>query len=261
MSLSMFNRNVGLAIGKALAHDQKSVLGYRGDMYFADYLPLNRAEAKVMVGYDKSLGRPTLNQIGSFVTAKFHGEVDPKLASVQYHETNRLQHAATVAVAMVTSRLPIEAREEMTAVSSTMFLDTSLNRSWEIKADGGKEYLECVRDEDIQSVLAAARNKKVVTAAVSFENIATGSVEYNTGDTVEFIGNGILRVGTVKSKGEGKATISAEDQSYHVDAQAVIKIIEVNPKTAEAQRQEQFNFYKQIYGEKFARELVKGKRS
>ena len=259
MSMSMFNRNVGLAIGKALAHDQKSVQGYRGDMYYADYLPLNRAEAKVMIGYDRRFGRPTLNQVGSFVTAKFNGEIDPKLASVQYHEKG-LQHAVTVASTMVTKRLPVESRDEMVAVSSTMFLDTSLNESWEIKADGGKEFLECVRDEDIQSVLAAARNKKVVTASVSFENIATGSVEYNSGDTVEFIGDGILRTGKVKSKSEGKATISSDDQSFHVDEQAVIKILEVNPKTAETQRQEQYNFYKQIYGDQFARELIKGKK-
>lgn len=257
--MSIFNKNVGLAIGKKLAHQQKAVAGYRGDMYFADHLPLNRAEAKVMIGYDRSLGRPTANQVGAFVTAKFNGEVDPKLASVQYHEKG-LQHAVTVAGTLVSKRLPIEHREEMTVLSSTMFLDTELNESWEIKADGGKEYLECVRDEDIHGILAAARGKHVVSASCSFANVATGSVEYNTGDTVEFIGDGILRVGVVKSKSDRKATISADDQSFHVDEQAVIKIIEVSPKTAEAQRQEQYNFYKKIYGDEYARAFVKGKK-
>jgi hypothetical protein len=255
----MFNNNVGLAIGKALAHTQKKVLGFRGDMYFADAIPLNRAEAKVMIGYDRNLGRPNLEQIGSFVTAKFNGDVDPKLASVMYHERG-LQHAVTLATAMVSKRLPVEKAEEMTALSSTMFLDTQLQESWMIKADNGSEYLECVREEDISSVLKAARGKHVITASCNFSNIATGSVEYNTGDTVEFIADGILRAGVVKSKTDRKATVSSDDQSFCVDEQAVIKVLELSPKSAEAQRRVQYDFYKKVYGDKYARDLVKGQK-
>lgn len=258
--MSMFNNNIGLKIGTALASKQKNELGYRGDMYFADALPLNRAEAKVMIGYDRNLGRPSLSQIGSYVTAKFQGEVDPKLASVRYHETG-LQHAVTVAACLVSKRLPLEHKESMSALSSTMFLDTELQESWQIKADGGSEYLECLRDEDISGILKAARGKHVISASCNFANIATGSVEYNTGDTVEFIGDGILRVGVVKSKGDRKATISSDDQSFMVDEQAVIKVVELSPKSAEAQRRTEYEFYKKVYGDKYARDLVKNKKS
>jgi len=256
MGMSMFNNNIGLAIGKSLANDQKQKLGYRGDMYFADALPLNRSEAKVMIGYDRSLGRPSLNQVSSFVLAKFDGEVDPKLASVQYHEKG-FQHAVTVAGVLMSKRLPAEESKQMEALSSTMFLDTTLGETWEIKADNGHDYLECVRDEDIGSILKAARGKHVVSASCSFASVATGSVEFNVGDTVEFIGNGILRVGVVKSKTDSKVTISSDDQSLIVDAESVIKVVELSPKSAEEQRKVVFDYFKQVYGPEHAREFVK----
>jgi hypothetical protein len=244
-------------IGSQLAAKQQARACSRPDLYLADYVPVGASAAKVLIGFDPSLGLPQSNMIAAFVTHKFKGELDVALDTVASHVGTR---KAGVSVMVTPKRVVahISASEDMVALSSTMFMDQTIGASWEVKQrPDGTEYLECVRGENIPELLnTAIASQGALQGAITFASSEViAAVEPNEGDFVEFYTEQGLRRGDVTKVTGEKVSILADDRQWSVDKAAVQRILKLNPKAEEAKRKEHESFYATFYGPDLAKKM------
>ena len=254
--------NMTQRAGAALAAKLKELKGARGDMYFAGYTPVSASSAKLLIGFNGQLGAPELNHVTAFVNKLTGGALETHLNSVNTHSNGR-KSGLTVVVSSHRQTLPESAKHEMIAVSSTMFMDTKINANWEIKAGhDGHKYLECNRSENIPELLnMAIASQGVLSAPITFSDVAQATVAVNKGDFVEFYADGGLHRGDVTKLSGDEVAILADDRQWLVDRAAVTKVLRINPKAQEEQSKEQEAFYATIWGKEFAKALTRSPKA
>jgi hypothetical protein len=249
--------SITASIGAKLAAKQQERACTRPDMYVADYIPVSASAAKLLIGFEPSLGVPQNQVIASFVTHKFKGELDASLDTVASHVGQR---KAGVSVIVSPKRVTahIGAKDEMIAMSSTMFMDQTIGASWEVRTrPDGTEYLECVRGENLPELLnTAIASQGALQGAITFASSeVVAAVETSEGDFVEFYTEQGLRRGDVTKVTGDKVSILADDRQWSVDKAAVQRILKLNPKAEEAKRKQDESFYATFYGADFAKKM------
>lgn len=254
--------NMTQRAGAALAARMKEIKGARGDMYLAGYTPVSASSAKLLIGFNGQSGAPELNHVTAFVNKLTGGTLDTHLNSITEHQAGR-KSGLTVVVSSKRQMLPVEASKQMIAVSSTMFMDTQINANWEIKASpDGHKYLECNRSENIPELLnTAIASQGVLSAPITFADVAQATAAVNKGDFVEFYADGGLHRGDVTKLSGDEVAILSDDRQWLVDRAAVTKVLRINPKAQEEQRKTEEAIFATIWGKDFAKSFVRSPRA
>lgn len=238
----------------------------RADMYLADVQPVSASSAKLLIGYNPRFGTPSHEQVTDLVTAAtLHrsqtGPLGIQLETLCDHPVNTAKAAVSVVVSAPRLTADISAKNQMVALSSTMFMDERIHANWEIKTGpDGTKHLECMRKEDVPSLLnTAIASQGVISRGVSFtdpEIQAVAAVQCNVGDFVEFWADGGLHRGDVTSCGEDEINIHGDDKQWKVSRAAVTKTLRLNTKAANDEKKRQKAVFSAIWGENFAKQLV-----
>jgi hypothetical protein len=249
-------------IGSLLAAKLQSQSGARVDMYLADRVPVSASSSNVLIGYTPRFGKPTAQQVVAFISHKLGVDVDAKLETLQaLASADGRKAGLAVVVAPKPARIDIRHKDDMIAVSSTMFMDQKIGANWDVKqGPDGVEFLECTRAEDVNKLLnTAIASQGALSGTIRFgEQGVTASVETNVGDFVEFYTEQGLRRGDVTKVGPGeKVSILADDRQWVVDQPAVLKVLRLNPKAEEEKNKQIESFYATIWDHDFAKQLVR----
>jgi hypothetical protein len=250
--------SITASIGAKLAAKQQERACKRPDLYAADYIPVSASSANLLIGYEPTLGLPTASHVVAFVANLTKGSVDTAIDTIASYESGPRKAAVSVIVSPRKHVAPITAKEDMIALSSTMFMDQSIGASWEIKqSPDGNEYLQCIRNEDLPELLQTAiASQGVLSNPITFASAnVCASVEVNEGDYVEFYTEQGLRRGDVTKVTGDRVSILADDRQWSVEKPAVQRVLRLNPKAEEAKRKQDESFYATFYSPDFAKLL------
>jgi hypothetical protein len=211
-----------------LEEKMSNQLGYRGDLYTTDSKPINKNTAKILIGFNTTLGHPTLADLSKYIVKIFEGRISPKL------ETARVYPDAGGVSLIIGKVRPTRAysdRKQMVAVASTLFLDEKIGDKWEVEKNGDKVFLARVDDEDISEIISQRMKRmqikaNVLTFASIQEERCFASVQ--PGDTVKFFKDNEVQEGVVLSVGSAKITLKRNDKNVVVDPPAIFEVVKVN---------------------------------
>lgn len=235
---------------------QAAQVGYRGDLHLADYRKLTKRTAQVLIAFDKGCTVPSKQDVHTFVAKSFGSAVLPMLKTAEYHSG---ASAVSVVVCQNTETRPLEDSKDMhETILSTQYQDTRTAEVWNVEEVDGAKVLIRQSDDDIEAILKARKHLK--TATVSFSEIRTAGVAHmDSGDLVEFYDRDSLYKGIVhrivKSVTGDRVVVEQDGEMKDVPIESVMKVI---PSDVSLQSQQQilYDYYKKIYGEEYAKQLV-----
>jgi len=233
-------------------------VGYRGDMFIADYRPLTRRTAHLLIGYTDVLGEPTKEDVSNFVFKTFEGKLSPHVETARIHKD---KNAVTVLVSMNTPVRPIEDAKNMCAVASTLYIDTKIPSTWEVIERNGVKFLSKVEKDDIDSIIKARRSRMQMrsSSGLSFDRLASAGIIAavpEVGDTVRFFKDDVIQQGVVKNIGEKTASIQVGRKVVKVDRNAIFDIVKLGSQSERKKLKEMYEVYKNIWGKDFADKLL-----
>ena len=115
-------RDVAAKIFERFQRNKAVQVGYRADLHLADFQKITNRSAKVLIGYNPTLGNPTSRSMVDFV----HASVDERLfpltdTAMAYPE----QHAISVVLVKQPHTRKLDERESMYAmVEDAQYVDT-----------------------------------------------------------------------------------------------------------------------------------------
>jgi len=231
-------------------------VGHRGDMHVADFKSIDQNGGHLLIGYERSLGPITSQDVTAFVSRAFSGQLVPVMQTAK-------QYKAEGCVAVVVHRTvptrKIEDKNNMLAVANTMFLDQQMGDTWEVKAQpDGTKYLARISKDNIADIVGERRRRMSVHAStVTFGNtLSAGVPNLNSGDQVRFYDSGQLLEGRVQSVGD-EVKIIAASGTFSVAPEAVVEILQVSPETLKNIQSHLQEYFTDAYGfENYAKELT-----
>lgn len=242
--------NFGDKVASRLAKD----VGYRSDLHLADWRELSTGAAQVLIGYDTRVGTPKREEINAFVVKKFDGELMADVKTARDHAIG----GVSLVVKKTARTLPLSEKDRMKKISATVFMDTTLNDSWEVKDRDGKKVLVRMMQDDISSIISARRSRMAVSASVSFEKIGKGELEFTEGDTVAFYSDGSEQTGVVMGFVGAMTSVKTDNGTIRVPTTSVYEVIEVNAMSDADRKQQIFDYYSKVYGPDYAAQMVEG---
>jgi hypothetical protein len=234
MNMSTMGQGITASIGERLASKMRDKVGYRADLHVSDYACVNRATAKVLIGYASHLGKPDSQQLEQFVLKRFEGQVVADIRTAR----NIPSHSVVECVlAFPAHTLPIEAKDTMTALAGDMaFMDHKFGTVWEVQeAEGGGKELVRKRDDDIASILdARQRSMRSHAGMVSLADLADarGELQVSVGQTVRYYSDNREKKGVVASIGTGIVRIRPVGNESRPETVAMESILSVEKVSA-----------------------------
>lgn len=239
-----------------LEEKMETQLGYRGDLYSADYRIVNGSIAKFLMGYNTSLGLPTLSDVASFVIKNFSGRIAPKLETARIYPDDG---ALSLIVGKVRPTRPYSDRTKMLAVAATLFMDEDLGDKWEVERNGDRVFLTRIDQEDIGGILAQQmKNMQVQSSTLTFASLQDAKCVANAqaGDTVKFFKDNQVMEGVLVSMGPAKATIRKGGESFVIDPVAIFEVLKVGRSTKQDVVNSLMEYYKKAYPRDYGKMFI-----
>lgn len=228
-------------------------VGYRSDMYVADFISASKSHGKLLIGYDKTLGHVNGDDVRKFVVRNFGGKLIPNMKSCVLHKDDG---AVSVIVSMNLPTRKYSDRNKMVAISSTMFLDEELGDAWEVKEVDGTKFLEQVCREDIDAIVTNRRNRMALKGSrLTFASVKDGiPAVLSPGDIISYHYKGEVCEGKVESSDGNVVKVRTKNYPVRViSVTDVIRLVEVNPGKI---KRELYDYYKTIWGPDMAKDLT-----
>lgn len=222
-------------------------LGYRGDLYTADTKSINKNAAKVLIGFNTSLGHPTLADLSKYVVKNFEGRVSPKLETARVYPD---AGAVSVIIGKVRPTRSYSDRKQMISIASTLFLDEKLGDKWEVEKNGDKVHLARVDDEDISEIVSQrTKRMQIKSSHLSFASVQEEKcfASVQPGDTVKFFKDNSIHEGVVLSIGAAKVTIKKDKKNIVVDTPAIFEVTKVNSTLDQSKLRILRDYYEKAY--------------
>jgi flagellar hook-associated protein FlgK len=241
---------------RRLDEKMSASVGHRGDMHVADFKPIDQNGGHLLIGYEKSLGPVTSQDVTAFLTRSFSGQVVPVMETAKQH---RAESCVAIVVHRAIPTRKIGDSQGMVAIANTVFLDQQLGDTWEVKAQpDGTKYLARVARDNIADIVGERRRRMSVQASTAtFGNtLSAGVPNLNTGDQVRFYEGGRLLEGKVQSVGD-EVKITTTAGGFAVSPEAVVEILQVSPETTKNVQSYLQDYFKDAYGfENYAEQLT-----
>lgn len=233
-------------------------MGHRGDLYVADFQAIDRDGGRMLLGYEKTIGPISGNDVVAFVARYFNGEVRPLMETAKQH---RAEGAVSLVVHRTVPTRKVEDKAEMLCVSATHFLDQQLGDTWEVKSQNdGTPFLARVSRDDINTIVQERRSRMSVKAStVTFSNaLSAGVPNLSVGDTVRYYRDGRVDEGKITQVSDIDVAIKGEAGSFTVAPEAVTEILQTSPETDEKVKSYLEDYFADAYGfEGYAKELTR----
>lgn len=235
---------------------QASQVGYREDIHLADFRPITRHTAQLLIGYNPSVGAPTTADIKTFV-AKFSPDVSAMVKTATLYP----EHGALSVVAFKQGEtLKLAASEKMyEMVPNTQYVDMRTAEVWNVEEVEGEKVLVRQAEDDIATILKA-RKKMLKTSSITFSEIRTAGMRHmDAGDMVEFVHKEDIVKGTVhrivrNAKGD-RVLVERDNEIHDVPIDAITNVT-IKAEGIEAEKDELYEYYRKIYGDDYAKQLV-----
>jgi len=224
-------------------------LGYRGDLYMADHATINKNTAKLLLGYNTTLGQPVISDISKFIVNNFEGRVSPRLETARIHTK---EGAISLVISKVRPTRPIEDKSKMVAIAATLFLDQKLGDKWEVAKNGDKIYLARIDSDNIGDIVAQRMQAMHIKAStLTFAELGSGVANVSQGDTVRYFKNNTPFEGKVISVGPEKVTIKTNGTASAVDPAAIYEVVKVGPAGKKGASEILREYYSKAYPENY----------
>lgn len=226
-------------------------LGRRGDLYFAEGLPLSASSARVLVGFEPMLGPPSARDIDEFVTREFQGELLPQLETLRIHDR---EGGATLVVERRLAQVPLReaAQKGMVEVTPLLYRQADTGQVWEVRSAEGAPMLVRREQDDIGALMAERKARQSFRAAsLRFDKLVTaGRNDLAQGDEVRFYSGQMMLDGTVSSVGEDQVTVSAMGKSHKVPREAILEVLHKGDASRSAMESKVRGYFKDFFGAK-----------
>jgi hypothetical protein len=262
--LKHMKQNITERIASRFKAAQAASVGHRGDMYLADYLPVTKLTAQVLVGYESTLGVPTKKDLIAFTTG-LSNEMCAMVKTAQHYpqkdaislfvckqaETKTLEEASN----------PKEFHEN---VPGQQWMHTRTAEVWNVDNINGEKVLVREQEDDIAAILEARKNctrTASVTKDISFNEIkeAQGIGHIDVEDLVEFLYNDEIGKGIVKrvvnTDTGARVVVDQNGNMLDISIESITKVMPASQNVAK-EKSHLYNYYKAIYGEEYARQLI-----
>lgn len=247
-----------MRIQAKLAERLNSKLGYRGDLYLADYQTINANVAKVILGFSSHLGNPSGDDVRSFFIKQFEGRVMPKMDTAKIHSAEGAvsvvaeNHRVTRKFDDIKTLIPI--------VANVRYMDNVMNETWEVKkgADGQK-YLARICADNISEILKERRNRmQVQSTNLSIASIlSSGHNMLEVGAIIKAMVDNQVVTAEVTQMNAGDIRIKADSGAYNITKEAVLEVLQASPKSAENDNHKLDAYFNRMFGNKdYADKLV-----
>ena len=238
--------------------DKLSKIDSRTDIYLSDWKRLNKISAHVLFGYDKSCGLLKADELIKYALSSFNGKLELDEKTIKIYP----EGCVSVIAKIKAMTKPIgEAKSMKCTVAETMYLDEKLKDIWEVQSNEEGKYLARIEKDDIANILAERKKRMfTTTASLNFEEVTAGTFAAEVGDKIEFYFDDKVHKGEVKNIDENGLKVKCETgKDYCIDKEAVLKIVDVAPKTKENIKKELETYYSKMFGKELGKEIVKGK--
>lgn len=230
-----------------LEEKMSTKLGYRGDLYTADYRAINKNIAKVLVGYNTDLGQPTSADLSKFLVKTFSGRIIPKLETARIYPN---KGAVSLITGKVRPTKPYRDRKGMLAIAATLYLDETIGDKWEVEKNGSTLFLARVDSENISEIIAKRRKAmQIQSSTLTFASLQGSKCIANaqTGDTVKFFKDNQTMEGKVLSIGPTKVTVKTSSGNFVIDPAAIFEVIKIGPSTSKDTTDILRTYYQKAY--------------
>lgn len=245
-------------IAKRFSERVANELGYKPDLYLADYKAINSDAAQLVLAY-KVRGNVQVEDVVNYLRVTFSDQVVPIPGSVRHHADFK---ALTVVAVLRADRRKWSDRKEMVCLAARQYyLDKELNETWTVALNEKDEpYLIRIRKEDIGGILAARRRRMEHlrnSEEVSLARI-TASLNPMKGDLVTVYYDNHLRDGEITStSGKGFVVKLKSGGSVTVPANAIMDVKQRGQAFDRQDKEMMLDFFTKVYDDpKFAKELV-----
>lgn len=230
-------------------------LGYRGDLFIADYKGINKNATKLLVGYNTNLGQPQMSDVSRYIANSFNGKAMPCLETARIYPNDG---AVSIIVSKVRPTRSFNDSKSMIQIAATIYLDENIGDKWEVQKNGDKIFLSRVDDNDISEIVRQRVNNMQIKASVVTFNKLKGSesiASVQKGDTVKFFYQNQEKEGKVLTLGPAKATIKSNGDNIVVDIAAIFEVVSVSSEnkkeTSDALRKYFEKAYPGNYGDTY----------
>jgi len=231
---------------------------YRSDLYMADYSTISSTSARLLVGYERKLGKPKMKDVEQFILCAFEGSLLP------HQETARVvveQAAVIIAASKYVPTKALKESENMMAIASTMFIDQVLQETWEVRSTGeGNKYLARVSPENIDSILQERRSRmKTHARHVTFAEIGTGLPEVTPGAIVKFIADSEVMTGKVSVVAPSTVTVIEQKtgNAFTINKYSVVDIVEWSSEMKNEMLNDIKDHYSKVYSPDYAADMAR----
>lgn len=248
----------------ALTKFQARMTGLRpGRLFLGDVQIINPHTAKLLLGWGRSLPKPTTSDVTDWTLTAFDGKLRPVLATIRHHSVDPMRSMAGGALELIVEHVvalrSLNDASNMIRVHASAYLDEHKNM-WEVRTDdGGQKFMVRKEKENIEAILKerAARLSSPDTGVRFAKITASGAPNIDVGDVVRVHVDGKVARGTVRSFDDKVASVSVGNKSHKLDRGNIIEIIQKSPGAVEAMRKKIYDYWARAVGDKnWARELT-----
>lgn len=247
--------NKGGDIADKFFRKVKAEAGYRTDMQLLDAKNVDKNAANVLFAYDPGLGPLTVADVVAYFDRHFNSTpVEVVAETANLHPRS---NTVSVIVKRIVPTRPITDSQNMKKITASTFLDTTIGEIWEVDERDGQQFLRKVIEDDItQSALNRIQKIKAPVRATLASVRVEAGLDINSGDVVRFYADGKTLSGTVKRVSSDKVSIKGNDgKSYTVPSEAVFYRSEMGNASKKELSKEAYDYYKDVYGPEYAKEL------
>ncbi len=240
-----------------LSEKMETEIGHRGDMFVADYRPINKRAGVLLVGYSSGLPHVTTDDIKKYVITEFEGKLIPDLATAKLHKESA---AVSLVVKQHQRTKKLEAKNDMVAVASTMFLDTEMNDTWEIKDKDGAKFLARLEKEDLDNIIQARRDRmQIKSSNICLASVSGGTpITLREGDVISYYRDDRKDEGVVLGVYANGIKVKTGGRVHAINIDEVLEVKEVSPSEKKKLDTNIREYFSTIYGDDYAKLLTPG---
>jgi len=250
MNLGNISNKIAERVASSIGHES------RPDLFISDYKTVGSDSAKVLIGYSGVMGKPNSHDINRFVLSTFDGQLIANLTNARNYPSH-----SVIACFVQTPKisLPIEEKKNMTAISSTSFIDHELHDTWEVSEEDNGRCLVRTSGDDIDSILATRyRAMKSHAGLTKLSAIASeqGELQLTKGTVVNaFVKGNTVEAIVISVKGN-KVRIRTKSGSVgDVPRQAILEVAQAAITEDDETVEELRDFYKQFMSDEMVDKL------
>lgn len=240
-----------------LSQKMETEVGHRGDMFVADYRPINKKAGILLIGYSSGLPHVTTEDLKKYVIREFDGKLIPDLSTAKLHKESA---AASLVVKQHQLTKKLSAKEDMLPVASTMFLDTEMNDTWEVKDKDGTKFLARMEKEDLDGIVQARRDRmQIKSSPVCLASVSRGEIlSVREGDVIAYYRDDRKSEGTVMGVYKDGVKVKTGSRIHAINIDEILEVRQVSPSEKGKLNKQMKEYYSTIYGDEYAKLLTPG---